>query len=184
MAASGGACFTPRLPNRPDYYKDGMPLKMLRKLILDPIRDMVQGVILVVALTSAWQALSNAWSQSGYTDRALFTLMMTVVHTVTSVTMNGVFSLCDYKGWLEEVRSNSFRPPKLYQTIKNHPRIRSPIPICPTSPTTRLPQYKLDRRPFMAPDAELLKKLAIQSTVGHLITVPLASYLVYPLLIW
>lgn len=173
MAASGGACFTPRLPNRPDYYKDGMPLKMLLKLILDPVRDMVQGVILVVALTSAWQALSNAWSQSGYTDRALFTLMMTVVHTVTSVTVNGVFSLCDYKGWLEEVRSNSFRPPKLYQTITS-----------PPSPTTRLPQYKLDRRPFMAPDAELLKKLAIQSTVGHLITVPLASYLVYPLLIW
>lgn len=50
--------------------------------------------------------------------------------------------------------------------------------------TARLPQYKLDRRPFMAPDAELLKKLAIQTTVGHFLTVPFASYLVYPLLIW
>jgi methylsterol monooxygenase len=47
-----------------------------------------------------------------------------------------------------------------------------------------LQQYKLERKPYMIAKPTLVRKMAIEATIGQLITGPITAYFLYPVFLW
>jgi sterol desaturase/sphingolipid hydroxylase (fatty acid hydroxylase superfamily) len=96
---SGGACFTPRLAQRPAYPPAGA---VLRHTLLSYVRVPVLCALLALGCEGAFRRGVGAALAAGWSERWVFVMMTFLVHTGCYVGINGFFFLCAKRGWLRE----------------------------------------------------------------------------------
>ena len=98
---TGGASFSPRMKERPDY----PPFShILKGEVREYGRDVLLGVPLVLALYPLTLRLTAAAAARGVSERVFWAAATSVSHTLTFVLTALPFVLCDANGWLQRYK--------------------------------------------------------------------------------
>ena len=98
---TGGASFSPRMKERPEY----PPFShILKGEVREYGRDVLLGVPLVLALYPLTLRLTAAAAARGVSERVFWAAATSVSHTLTFVLTALPFVLCDARGWLQRYK--------------------------------------------------------------------------------
>jgi sterol desaturase/sphingolipid hydroxylase (fatty acid hydroxylase superfamily) len=130
---------SPRIYPRPKYISLYSTIcQILRNTVW---QSGVIGTVLTVACYPLYipfyTALKAALGEYG-NDAAMFAILLTLVHVVTYITINGTFAVYDHYGYYQE--------------------------------------FKLSRKPYMAPKKGLIVKALLEAAVGQLVLGPIGAY--------